>query len=98
MICLNTITSSPTLSAFFAGSLVLIYLALMTYSSNLPPAVLCSVLVAFGVYNAMGGKLTCNETNTPYTKYIPDGISSIATGQQDSEQLFGESVKTFKLF
>ncbi len=97
MICLNPITKSPTLAALFAGCLVLIYLAMMTYSANLPPAVLCSVLVALCVYTMMGGKLTCPETPYHQTE-VPEGISSIATGHQDVEQPFGESVNTFKLF
>jgi hypothetical protein len=106
MICLNVITKSPALSALFAGCLVLIYLAMMTYSVNLPPAMLCSVLVALGVYTIMGGKLVCSEPAQGYepvpdyepqaTVKVPEGISSLATGHQDTN--VGESVNTFRFF
>ena len=61
MICLNPILKSPLLAALVSGCLVMLYFILMSYSPNLPPAVLCSVAVAYFVYFAMGGTVMCKN-------------------------------------
>lgn len=61
MSCLSPIFKSPLLSAFISGCCTLIYFALMSYSPNLPPAVICSVAVSYFVYYKMGGKVICGN-------------------------------------
>ena len=61
MICLNPILKSPFLAALVSGCCVMLYFILMTYSPNLPPAVLCSIAVAYFVYFMMGGKMLCED-------------------------------------
>lgn len=88
MICLNPILKSPWLSAIVAGSGVMLYFTLMSYSPNLPPAVICSLAVAYFVYFMMGGKILCDEEpESPSTsasstlRYLdpPDAIATVAT-------------------
>ena len=92
MICLNPIFKSPFLASLVAGCCVMLYFILMSYSPNLPPAVICSVAVGYFVYFMMGGKILCNdepltepepeENNVKVQTDVPEAIATIATGKQ----------------
>lgn len=60
------------LSALVAGCGTMIYFSLMSYSPNLPPALLCSIGVAYVVYFMMGGKVLCDETEVQAAPVIPN--------------------------
>jgi hypothetical protein len=48
------------------------YFMLMSYSPNLPPAVLCSLAVAYFVYFMMGGKVLCDDIAEPEPTEAPE--------------------------
>lgn len=67
MFCLNPIFKNPMLGALVAGCSVMLYFIMMSYSPNLPPAVLCSLAVGYFVYFIMGGKILCDDQKTSET-------------------------------
>jgi hypothetical protein len=78
MICLNPILKSPLLAALVAGCGVMLYFVLMSYSPNLPPAVLCSLAVAYFVYFMMGGKVLCDDVSAD----ISDDLNTVEVQQR----------------
>jgi hypothetical protein len=80
MFCLNPIIKSPMLSALVAGCGTMIYFSLMSYSPNLPPALLCSIGVAYVVYFMMGGKVLCDETEAPAPP-VPPALPMVPPAQ-----------------
>jgi len=48
---INNMTSSPLMTGILAASLALLYFFLMTFSPNLPPALLFSAVIGYFVYS-----------------------------------------------
>lgn len=57
----------------------MLYFVLMSYSPNLPPAVLCSLAVAYFVYFMMGGKVLCDEEQEQPATLAPETSPEVET-------------------
>lgn len=111
MICLNPILKSPLLAAIVAGCCVMLYFALMSYSPNLPPAVLCSIAIGYFVYFMMGGKVLCDERepkqvyqgpvhshpHTHKTENIPEAVATLPIENRRVRPA-GKPVSAYKTF
>lgn len=62
MVCINSLSNRPILSAMYATAGTFIYFIISRYSTALAPAIAFSIMSGLFIYMLMGGTIWCAET------------------------------------